>query len=61
MCNRYHSPDEGYVQQYWRLNPRQLGLGSRDVFTRSPEGVIRRAVDDPGYSRELAVGWCLIP
>jgi hypothetical protein len=21
MCNRYHSPDEGYIQQYWWLNP----------------------------------------
>ncbi|MEJ5148928.1 SOS response-associated peptidase [Comamonas sp. MYb396] len=62
MCNRYHSPDEGYIQQYWRLNPRQLGLGARDVFPRSPGGFIRRAVDDPGYGKELAVGrWGLIP
>lgn len=41
MCNRYHSPDEGYIQQYWRLNPRQLGLGSLDVFPHSPGGFIR--------------------
>ena len=62
MCNRYHSPDKGYIKQYWRLNPRQLGLVARDVFSRSAGGFIRRAVDDSGYSKELAVGrWGLIP
>ncbi|UXC19305.1 SOS response-associated peptidase [Comamonas squillarum] len=32
------------------------------MFPRSPGGFIRRAADDPGYSKELAVGrWGLIP
>lgn len=39
MCNRYHSRDKGYIKQYWRLKPRQLGLGCPRV--RARQGIIR--------------------
>lgn len=61
MCNRYVAPSEQDIQKYWQANG-QSAQAATSVFPRAPGPFIRRAVDDPGYSRELVVGqWALIP
>lgn len=61
MCNLYRPPDANAVARHFQLDARGL-LWPGAVHPRSPGPFIRRAVDDPGYSRELAVGqWALIP
>lgn len=61
MCNRYVAPSEQDIQKYWQANGRSAQAAT-SVFPRAPGPFIRRAVDDPGYSRELVLGqWALIP
>ena len=61
MCNRYVAPSELDIQRYWQVNGTSQAA-STGVFPRAPGPFIRRAIDDPGYSRELVVGqWGLIP
>ena len=64
MCNRYRPPDQGTIEETWRANLRQVfhQPWPGAVYPRSPGPFVRRAVDDPGYSRELVMGrWGLIP
>lgn len=61
MCNLYRPPNADTVSRHFQLDTRGL-VWPASVHPRSPGPFIRRAVDDPGYSRELAVGqWALIP
>lgn len=49
------------VSRHFQVDTRGLRWPA-SVYPRSPGPFIRRAVDDPGYSRELVVGqWALIP
>lgn len=61
MCNIYRPPDPNGVARHFTVDTRGL-LWPGSVHLRSPGPFIRRAVDDPGYRRELVVGqWALIP
>ena len=61
MCNIYRPPDPNAVARHFTMDTRGL-LWPGSVHPRGPGPFIRRAVDDPGYSRELVVGqWALIP
>lgn len=63
MCNRYTTPTEAEIERFWHVgrdNPNRWW--DVDVFPRGKGVFIRRAVDDPDYSRELVAGpWGLIP
>jgi len=64
VCNRYRPPNQGYIEETWRANLRNIfpKPWPPAVYPRSPGPFVRRAVDDPDYSRELVVGrWGLIP
>ena len=63
MCNRYVSPEEAEIERAWHVGRASPGRWwDKDVFPRGQGAFIRRAVDDPGYSRELIAGqWGLIP
>ena len=65
MCNRYTSPKEADIEAEWRIDRRTRGWWKdvpTGVFPRSLGPFIRRAIDDPGYSREAVAGtWGLIP
>ena len=61
MCNVYRPPSPSDVSLHFQVNTRER-VWPGSVHPRTPGPFIRRAVDDPGYSRELAVGqWALIP
>lgn len=61
MCNAYRPPDPIDVALRFHVDARARSWPAM-VHPRSPGPFIRRAVDDSGYSRELAVGqWALIP
>ena len=64
MCNRYRAsyrpPLDGNVRPIKSLLVDDPEIP--DVFPRSQGPIIRRAIDDPGYSREaLMAQWGLIP
>lgn len=63
MCNRYTTPQELDIERAWhkgRQSPNRWW--DTTVFPRGAGVFIRRARDDPGYSRELVAGqWGLIP
>lgn len=61
MCNLYGSTKLAGVRKHWR--PRNdLDWDGGIVAPRKPGAFIRRARDEVGYSRELAVGrWGLVP
>ena len=63
MCNRYEAPASLDVFAFWKANrTRPEALEPIEVFPRSEAPIVRRAVDDPGYSREaLQARWGLIP
>lgn len=66
MCNRYVSPAEADMERFWHIGranqPRWWREQPVEIFPRAQGPFIRRAIDDAGYSRELAVGqWALIP
>ncbi|MBF5006818.1 SOS response-associated peptidase [Diaphorobacter caeni] len=67
MCNRYYAPGEREIEEFWNIgskNPNRWWDDPRvlEIFPRGQGPFIRRAVDDPDYSRELVVGqWALIP
>ena len=53
MCNKYVAPAQMEIDFIWQLEPRTWWKDSpQGVFPRSPGPFIRRAIDDPGYSRE---------
>lgn len=61
VCNLYGSTREDAIQKYWR--PRNsVAWPGGFVGPRKPGAFLRRANDDPSYSRELVIGrWGLIP
>lgn len=63
MCNRYTPPALADIEREWsigRQNPRHWW--DAVLYPRGTGPFLRRARDDAGYSRELAVGqWGLIP
>lgn len=67
MCNRYKPPpDIRDIELEWELTGKNPGQGGRwwdeVLFPRGQGPFIRRARNDAGYTRELAVGtWGLIP
>lgn len=63
MCNRYETPEEREIERFWRVGRQNPGRWWDEVVFPRGKGVfIRRAKDDPGYSRELVAGqWGLIP
>ena len=63
MCNKYVAPAQMEIDFIWQLEPRTWWKDSpQGVFPRSHGPFIRRAIDDPGYSREGVMGqWALIP
>lgn len=63
MCNRYTPPGLLEIEREWHIGSRNPIRWWDDVlFPRGKGPFIRRARDDAGYSRELAVGqWGLIP
>lgn len=67
MCNRYYAPGEREIEEFWQIgrqNPNRWWEDERvlQIFPRAQGPFIRRAVDDPGFSREAVVGqWALIP
>lgn len=63
MCNRYTQPDELEIERNWHVgNHRPMRWWDDVLFPRGHGPFIRRARDDPGYSRELVIGqWGLIP
>lgn len=61
MCNVYRPPSAEHVRIHFAVDTRNMSWPG-SVHPRTPGPFIRRAVDDPGYSRELVVGqWALIP
>lgn len=63
MCNRYTPPALAEIEQEWAIGSRNPARWWDTVlFPRGQGPFLRRAHDDPGYSRELVVGqWGLIP
>lgn len=66
VCNRYYAPGEREIEEFWHIGrhnpPRWWEDVLKEVFQRGQGPFIRRAIDDPGYSREGVVGqWALIP
>lgn len=63
MCNLYGSTKEANVRKHWRpVNQLPMEWPGGIVAPRKPGPFVRRARDDAGYSRELAIGrWGLIP
>ena len=63
MCNRYTPPDEAEIERNWHVGNRSpQRWWDKALFPRGQGPFIRRARDEPGYSRELVVGqWGLIP
>ena len=63
MCNRYESPEEREIERVFHVGRDQPGRWWDEfVFPRGTGPFVRRAADDPGYSRELVAGrWGLIP
>lgn len=61
MCNLYGSSKLAGIRKHWR--PRNdLDWDGGIVAPRKPGPFVRRARDDAGYEREMAVGrWGLIP
>ena len=63
MCNRYTPPKELDIEREWHVGNRNpLRWWDEVLYPRRTGAFIRRARDDPGFSRELVVGqWGLIP
>ena len=64
MCNRYQPPPRQQdIERAWSIETHTpVPWWEAELFPRSQGPFIRRARDDVGYSRELAVGqWGLIP
>lgn len=62
MCNRYVSPSEMEMERLFHIGRANPIPWPREIFPRSPGPFIRRARDEAGYEREMAVGqWGLIP
>ena len=65
MCNRYVSPTEADIERFWHIGranqPSWWREQPGEIFPRAQGPFIRRAIDDPGYSREGAAGrWGLV-
>ena len=62
MCNRYTSPEQREIEEFWQIGAGRPLSWPKSIFPRAPGPFIRRARDDAGFSRELVVGqWGLIP
>ena len=62
MCNRYTSPEQREIEEFWQIGAGRPLSWPKNIFPRAPGPFIRRARDDAGFSRELVVGqWGLIP
>lgn len=63
MCNRYTPPHLADIEKEWHIGNRNPVRWWDDVLFPRGQGLfIRRARDESGYARELAVGqWGLIP
>ena len=63
MCNRYVSPQEADIERAWHIGARNpVRWWDEVVFPRGRGALVRRAVRDAGYARELVAGqWGLIP
>ena len=63
MCNRYTPPALAEIEREWAIGSRNpTRWWDAVLFPRGQGPFLRRAHDDPAYSRELVVGqWGLIP
>ncbi|MDH4417691.1 MAG: SOS response-associated peptidase family protein [Acidovorax sp.] len=62
MCNRYEAPPRSAIELEWAARQVVEQDWDKVLFPRGRGTFIRRAPNDPGYSRELVVGqWGLIP
>ena len=62
MCTRYISPADREIEAFWEVSRRTPLSWERELFPLRTGPFIRRARDDVGFSRELALGqWGMIP
>lgn len=62
MCNRYTSPEQREIEEFWQIGAGRPLTWPKTIFPRAQGPFIRRARDNTGFSRELVAGqWGLIP